>query len=216
VQAISDTQPAPRPPIVQARARRTREKILAQAKRAFSERGFEATNLTEHILTPAGVSVGSFYHQFTNKREVLLEIFDHAISARHERIRDHIRHMQTDTFGDAVRVVIDLLLDDVETDPDIWHVQWREHESPDPEIRQRALVGVGGWTDVVLRMMEPFYPGDLPNKTLVAETSVVLASGLVREFSHLTPDDQHRRRHELVDTFVAYIQAATDALLRPA
>lgn len=201
---------------MQARARRTREKILAQAKRAFSERGFEATNLTEHILTPAGVSVGSFYHQFTNKREVLLEIFEQAIAARHRRIRERVRDLQVDTFRDSIRTVLDLLMDDVEQDPDVWHVQWREHESPDPEIRERALVGVKGWTDVVLRMMEPFYPGDSAKKTLVAETTVILASAVVREYSHLDLDDQQRRRPDLVDTCVDYIQAATDALLRPA
>lgn len=198
---------------MQARARRTREKILAQAKRAFSERGFEATNLTEHILTPAGVSVGSFYHQFTNKREVLLEIFEQAITARHARIREQVRDLHADTFRDAFRIILDLLLDEVETDPDIWHVQWREHESPDPEIRARALVGVSGWTDVVLRMMAPYYAGDERQQALVAEMSVILASAVVREFSHFDPVQQTARRADLVDTCVEFVHAAVESML---
>lgn len=197
---------------MQARARRTREKILAQAKRAFAERGFEATNLTEHILTPAGVSVGSFYHQFTNKREVLLEIFASAITVRHDRIREQLRNLQADSFGRAFRHVLGCLVDDAMTDPDIWSIQWREHESPDPEIRARAMVGVSGWRDVVVRMMEPFYP-DSPVREQAAEMSVLLGAGMLREFCHLDPADQVDRRDELLDTCSTFAQAGVEALL---
>lgn len=200
---------------MQARARRTREKILAQAKRAFSDRGFEATNLTEHILTPAGVSVGSFYHQFTNKREVLLEIFEQAISARHERIRVHIRELHPESFGDSLRLILGLLLDDVERDPDIWQLQWREHESPDPEIRARALIGTGGWTEVILRVMAPFYPSDDPRQATAAGMAVLLGNGVVREYSHLDRHEQIARREELVEACVEFAQAGIAAMLRP-
>jgi AcrR family transcriptional regulator len=211
---ISDIDPAPsRPPIVQARARRTREKILAQARRAFAERGFEATNLTEHILTPAGVSVGSFYHQFTNKREVLLEIFSATITERHAGIRQQMATLQVDSFADCYRWIVNLLIDDVERNPEVWRIQWREHESPDPEIRRLALVGVDGWSDTALRLLDPFYPGDSPNKLVVAQMCVFLASGMIREYSHFEPAEQRARRAGLVDGCVAFAGAGVHRLL---
>jgi AcrR family transcriptional regulator len=211
---VIDTPPAPsRPPIVQARARRTRDKIIGQAKRAFAERGFEATNLTEHILTPAGVSVGSFYHQFTNKREVLLEIFQHTIAERHERIREHIRNQQSDSYIDAYRSVLVALFDDVDLDNDVWRIQWREYESPDPEIRERALVGVDGWTAVARRILDPWYPEEHPAKDTVARMSVMMAMTVVRDYSRLDPSDRHDHRDALLEPVLTFLEAGTARLL---
>ena len=197
---------------MQARARRTREKILAQAKRAFAERGFEATNLTEHILTPAGVSVGSFYHQFTNKREVLLEIFSTAIAARHDRLRVHLRSMAMPDFEAAYRSVLSVLVDEAMADPEIWSIQWREHESPDAEIRTRAMIGTSGWTDVMVTIMEPYYP-DGAARARAAEMSVLLGSGMLRDFCHLDPDVQASRRDGLIDTCARFARAGVDAVI---
>ena len=66
---------SPRQP-KQARAIRTRDRILDQAEQAFADKGFEAASLTSDILEPAGISVGSFYHQFPDKRAVLYALLD--------------------------------------------------------------------------------------------------------------------------------------------
>ena len=184
-----------------------------QARRAFAERGFEATNLTEHILTPAGVSVGSFYHQFTNKREVLLEIFEATITERHAGIRSQMAMSQLDSFADSYRWIVGVLIDDVERDPDVWRIQWREHESPDPEIRRMALVGVDGWSEIAVRMLDPFYPGEHVNKLAAAQMCVFLASGLIREYSHFEPAVQQERRTALLDACVMFAVAGVDRLL---
>ena len=184
-----------------------------QARRAFAERGFEATNLTEHILTPAGVSVGSFYHQFTNKREVLLEIFEATISARHAGIRERIAGLKMESFADSYREIVGALLDDVERNPDVWRIQWREHESPDPEIRRTALVGVDGWSGIAVRLIDPFYAGSQADKLAAAQMCVFLASGMIREYSHFDPDVQQQRRAALLDTCVVFAVAGVDRLL---
>lgn len=198
---------------MQARARRTREKIIGQAKRAFAERGFEATNLTEHILTPAGVSVGSFYHQFSNKREVLIEIFDQTIGARHERIMGHIAEQSAASFGEAYRMLIVELLDDVDTNFDVWRIQWREYESPDPEIRDRSLAGVPGWSLVAHRMIDPWFPGDHPAKDDVARMMVLIGMGLVRDYCHMDADRRAHERDHLLDPAIAFVEAGAERLL---
>jgi AcrR family transcriptional regulator len=198
---------------VQARARRTRQKIIDQAKRAFAEHGFDSANLTEHILTPAGVSVGSFYHQFANKREVLVEIFSTSLEARNERIRERLRTMTASSFADAYRTMLDAILDDVEADPDVWRIQFREHESPDPDLRDQALARVEDWSEIAIRLLGPHYPADHPELPAVAQMSAMLGSGLIREIAHCTPECQRDRRGELVDRTVRFAAAAAAGLL---
>ena len=57
-----------------AQRARTRSRLLEYGRRAFARRGHAGTNLKDDILLPAGVSVGSFYHQFRDKTDLLLEV----------------------------------------------------------------------------------------------------------------------------------------------
>ncbi|HWP45377.1 MAG TPA: TetR/AcrR family transcriptional regulator [Blastocatellia bacterium] len=59
----------------QERSKQTREKIIRAAIELFQELGYEKTTSNE-IASAAGVSVGSFYVYFTDKRQLLLTIFD--------------------------------------------------------------------------------------------------------------------------------------------
>lgn len=59
----------------QERSKQTKEKIVQAAIMLFQERGYERTTSNE-IASAAGVSVGSFYVYFTDKRNLLLTIFD--------------------------------------------------------------------------------------------------------------------------------------------
>jgi AcrR family transcriptional regulator len=59
----------------QARSKQTKEKIINAAIHLFQERGYEKTTSND-IAAAAGVSVGSFYVYFTDKRQLLLTIFD--------------------------------------------------------------------------------------------------------------------------------------------
>src|ERR1041384_5205437 len=59
----------------QARSKQTKEKIVQAAIILFQERGYEKTTSND-VASEAGVSVGSFYVYFTDKRQLLLTIFD--------------------------------------------------------------------------------------------------------------------------------------------
>jgi TetR/AcrR family transcriptional repressor of mexJK operon len=59
----------------QARSKQTKEKIIQAAIELIQQRGYEKTTSND-IAAAAGVSVGSFYTYFTDKRQLLLEIFD--------------------------------------------------------------------------------------------------------------------------------------------
>lgn len=62
----------PRTP-VQARSREKRAELLRWAEKLFVERGYAATT-ADDIASAAGVSVGTFYNYFRNKRQILLAL----------------------------------------------------------------------------------------------------------------------------------------------
>lgn len=62
----------PRTP-VQARSREKRAELLRSAEKLFVERGYAATT-ADDIASAAGVSVGTFYNYFRNKRQILLAL----------------------------------------------------------------------------------------------------------------------------------------------
>lgn len=120
----------------QARAIRTREHILEQAEVAFAEKGFEAASLTSDILEPAGISVGSFYHQFTDKRAVLHALLDERHDWRDASVAAESAAAAQSGFADAVRCGMLQLLDDIDAHPAMWWIHCRELLSADPEIRE--------------------------------------------------------------------------------
>src|SRR5437867_11382116 len=58
----------------QARSRRKCDAILAATSRLFAERGYDATT-ADDIAAAAGVSVGTFYAYFRNKRQAFLMLY---------------------------------------------------------------------------------------------------------------------------------------------
>ncbi len=59
----------------QGRAIQTRERIVAAARRLFSERGYADVS-TQDVLERAGVSRGAVYHHFAGKRELMQAVME--------------------------------------------------------------------------------------------------------------------------------------------
>ena len=74
----------------QARSKQTKEKIVQAAIQLFQARGYEKTTSND-IASEAGVSVGSFYVYFTDKRQLLLTIFDRLADELYKNIFDGLK-----------------------------------------------------------------------------------------------------------------------------
>ncbi|HSF24481.1 MAG TPA: TetR/AcrR family transcriptional regulator [Blastocatellia bacterium] len=74
----------------QARSKQTKEKIVQAAILLFEKRGYERTTSND-IAAEAGVSVGSFYVYFTDKRQLLLGIFDRLADELYKNIFDGLK-----------------------------------------------------------------------------------------------------------------------------
>src|SRR6185503_18784868 len=64
----------------QARSRQKRDALLTAAGRLFEQRGYESTT-ADDIAAAAGVSIGTFYSYFRNKRQIFLAIYYECLEA---------------------------------------------------------------------------------------------------------------------------------------
>lgn len=136
---------ASRRPVVQARALATRARIIDQAAVAFARDGYDAASLTGDILEPAGVSVGSFYHQFDNKLDVLFAL----LTERQQTLVDDLEQVRiaSDSLDLAGRVTALLthMLDHLDRQPELYLIQLRERWNPDPQVRAAVFDGWAPW-----------------------------------------------------------------------
>jgi TetR/AcrR family transcriptional repressor of nem operon len=70
---------------MQARARRTRERILEAAAAAFAQDGYEGSSLNE-VIRASGLTKGAFYFHFASKHELALATFRYKQEQLVERI----------------------------------------------------------------------------------------------------------------------------------
>lgn len=116
-------------------AEETRGRLMAAGRRAFAAKGLGGTNLREDVLKPAKVSAGSFYHQFDDKVELLLEI----LRVDGARIRDQVERNAVGGgrgLKDAVRHGFTVYFDMADRNPDFVKIYIREYYSDDRRIRR--------------------------------------------------------------------------------
>ncbi len=114
----------------------TRARIIDQAAVAFARDGYDAASLTGDILEPAGVSVGSFYHQFDNKLDVLFAL----LAERQQALADDVQQIALDDaesvdLEGALTSLFVQIVDRVDADPDLSMIQLRERWNPDESVR---------------------------------------------------------------------------------
>ncbi len=122
----------------QARSRAKRDAILAASARLFAERGYDATT-TNDVAAAAGVSIGTVYAYFRDKRQIFLSLFAGNI----ETIQALGTAFQ-DWGADPRRTIRQALADALPYDPAAFALQraWSTLQHRDPE-----LAGIGEQAD---------------------------------------------------------------------
>lgn len=111
----------------QPRAKATYDALLVAARAVFSDKGFDAAQ-TPDIAAVAGVSVGTFYRYFGDKRQAFLEVIRAHLASTHEKIIGSLSagsFARTLTDGqrrEAVDEVIDILFRHSAEFPRLHHV----------------------------------------------------------------------------------------------
>lgn len=101
-----------RPPAGDSAA--TRERILAAARQAFSELGYDATT-NKQIAMAAGITSGALYHYFESKLEIYRAVHDEVQAIVYEQFTSAIA--PADTFVGKIEALLDSAHDLNRDDP---------------------------------------------------------------------------------------------------
>jgi AcrR family transcriptional regulator len=121
-----------------AQSEATRAKLVKVARRLFAKNGYAAVG-TEEIVKKAGVTRGALYHQFDDKKDLFLAVFDQVEGEVAQNIAQ--RALAASGPLDALRVGARLWLD----------------ACLDPEVRRIVLIdapsvlGFEEWREVLTR-----------------------------------------------------------------
>jgi AcrR family transcriptional regulator len=109
--------------------------LVEAATNAFEERGYDETTTAE-IARRAGVSVGSVYGYFPDKRAILLEIVHETVEQMSDRIVAELdpARWQGSDLRDSVRALIDTVFKTRLLRPGLQRILW-ERFFKDPEVR---------------------------------------------------------------------------------
>lgn len=168
-------------------------------------------NLVEDVLEPAGISIGSFYHQFADKTELLREILAEAAARRRAFIVGLGEFDLADGFDAIVRAIFDRLYDSLEGDTAAWQLQ-----------RVTRVTGVEGvremgshreqWEAQVAAVLGRWFDAPPARVRRAADLLVSMARGVVSDFLD-TPPARRPARRETVEAMTQFALAGTRALL---
>lgn len=120
-----------------SKSQRTREAIVEAAFKAYAENGLHGTN-SKAIAKRAGVSIGTFYNYFEDKKTLFLEVLDRhayevmdAIESRCKQIKER------DVYDrESMLAIVEAVLEAHTLSPD-FHREVTAMELTDPEVAAR-------------------------------------------------------------------------------
>jgi AcrR family transcriptional regulator len=189
-----------------SRAQATRARLLEAGRRAFAAKGVDGTKLREDILQPAGISVGSFYHQFGDKTELLFAIL------REETERFRVRLSQAHAPGPG-RTLLDICresygttLDLAERQEEFLRIQLRERNATDPRVREFLREERRRWMESIAQDYERIAAaGSLRiDAALAAELTGALSLGILTSYLELPRARRRRERARVLEAMCRF------------
>lgn len=197
----------------------TRTRLLAVGRRVFARKGHAGANLKEDILVPARVSVGSFYHQFRDKTELLLAILeDHSQTFRAMVQEAHQPRPESEP-GEIARHSFETVFRIAEQDDDLFRIAVRERESEDPRVRGYLRDNHRRWIETLADDYRRAGLGSVASdQALLLGAELVTATTLatVLRYLDMSARERARQRAPLIDGLVRFTIGGLLALVNPA
>jgi AcrR family transcriptional regulator len=171
-----------RSPRAGTRAEVTRRRIIDAATMAFATRGFEATSVSKDVLEPAGVSTGSFYHQFADKAELFAAVVGEAATAAQQAVGMAMREgadVDPRTRATGSWTLLLHLVDEFEP---LFRIHMRERANPDPDVavpldKVKATWAATLRASALATSAPPGHPSDVASEVVIA-----LALGVIQTY----------------------------------
>ena len=197
---------APPPRALSPRAARTRAQLLHAGREAFARKGLAGTNLRRDVLEPAGVSVGSFYHQFGDKTDLLLAILEEHSASQRERFHEVHRPDRGRTGEDIARSSYALAFDSADEHEEVLRILARHRGDEDERIHRFIEADQARWrrslAEDYARLGDVF--GFELQVELAADLIGMLAQGAIESYLALPRSERPKARERLIDGLVAF------------
>jgi AcrR family transcriptional regulator len=185
----------------------TRARLLAVGRRVFARKGHAGANLKEDILVPARVSVGSFYHQFRDKTDLLLAILEDHSQTFLAMIQEAHRPREESEPGEIARHSFETVFRIAERNDDLFRIMVRERESEDPRVRTYLRDNHRRWIE---SLADDYRRAGLESAEgsdalpLAAELITATTIGTVLNYLDLPEPERAHRRGPLIDGLVRF------------
>jgi len=196
----------------------TRARLLAVGRRVFARKGHAGANLKEDILVPARVSVGSFYHQFRDKTDLLLAILEEHSQTFMAMIQEAHRPREESEPGEIARHSFETVFRIAERNDDLFRIMVRERESEDPRVRAYLRDNHRRWIESLAddyRRAGLESPEGTGALALAAELISATTLGSVLNHLDLPEHERTRQRGPLIDGLVRFTIGGLLALTTP-
>jgi AcrR family transcriptional regulator len=161
----------------QARAKLTVDAILDAVLRLLKREGHKAMT-TNRIAEAAGVSIGSVYQYFPNKRAIFISLHERHLSEIDRTVQSKLAEHAASPLDVLIRAMVDAMIEAHAPDPELY-------EMLQTEVPHRA----GGSRDFALRLEGAFRLAlsshrDEVTTTADLETMVFIVANMVDGLSH--------------------------------
>jgi AcrR family transcriptional regulator len=200
-----DAPLAPRKRPTQARARQTVEAILQAAAEVFEAHGLEG-GTTERIVERAGVSVGSLYQYFPNKRALLAAVAENTLADARGLQATYLASLDADPPPDeALRGLIAFLVAVHDTQPRLRCLVFE-----DSDVRDALKDDVDAFNDLLLEGLTRYIDRQgQPDPQIKALVLHMAVARLVHQFVlHPVPElPSDRAAEEVFRLAIGYLAA---------
>ena len=165
---------------------------------AFAEKGHDGVSLHRDVLAPAGVSNGSFYHQFADKTQLLVAVLEEAADAGRFVLAQSTRVGPTDDPVAVAERAFDAWFTMVDGAEDLFRIQLHERDNPDQRVRELVRSIRTSWVATIADRLAGPTAAPGADHERAARLIAALANGVVIEYLATAPEARARTRAELM------------------
>jgi AcrR family transcriptional regulator len=199
-----------------SRAEDTRCRLIAQARLAFAEKGHEGVSIQRDVLTPSGVSNGSFYHQFSDKTDLLLAVLGEATQVGSVVLHDAMTTTPAVEPEQRARRAFEVWFDMVDSAEDMFRIQLRERNNPDPRVRSLVQGFRQQWIAIIAATLRDRSGSGSADVELTARLITSLTYGVLIDYLDTPAGERTALRATLVDALPRFVAGGVAALDAPA